>query len=537
MSVFREVSETHLLETAEPLATNGSTCLCYKVKLYDRWQFIKRLRPELESNSRYVSLFTKEYMVGSRLSHPNLVSYNEMDTSDEGVMMLLDYVEGKTLEQKLADEPLYFAHQHNLQRFCSQVLSCLDYLHSQQVLHLDLKPGNIMITRVNNDVKLIDLGFCRTDCFTDSEGKTRGFDAPEQADNQDTLVDARTDLYAFGQILHEIEKTLNGVGKSMPKRYRQVMEHCLEHDPDKRPPHAADCLVMLMGNRHHWRLAILLTLVALVGMSLLYEPWRKEIIFATRNFGFRNYQWEDQVTRMHILSDEEMTCQVVGRGPIYPGQLNLMIPAKSNFVGREYQVVAIGDSVFLGDTLLETVYLPEGIRQLGAQAFKNCHALQIVNLPNSVTQLGSGCFEGCWNLHNLHLSDKLTELPSRCFVDNSLETVLIPEGVTTLHEDVFVNCSKLHDVSLPTSLSAIGRGVFYMCSSLEEITLPAQVASVGEYCFYYCDKLRDIYCLATTPPQAIATFDRQDIRLHVPPTSIEAYRNHSVWGKFNVMGE
>lgn len=95
MSVFREVSETHLLETAEPLATNGSTCLCYKVKLYDRWQFIKRLRPELESNSRYVSLFTKEYMVGSRLSHPNLVSYNEMDTSDEGVMMLLDYVEAR----------------------------------------------------------------------------------------------------------------------------------------------------------------------------------------------------------------------------------------------------------------------------------------------------------------------------------------------------------------------------------------------------------------------------------------------------------
>lgn len=210
MSVFREVSETHLLETAEPLMTNGSTCLCYKVKIYDRWQFVKRLRPELEGNSRYVSLFTKEYMVGSRLSHPNLVRYNEMETSDEGVMMMLDYVEGMTLEQKLEEEPRYFAHPHNLQRFCSQVLSCLDYLHSQQVLHLDLKPGNIMITRVNNDVKLIDLGFCRTDCFTGSEGKTHGFDASEQADNVDAQVDARTDIYAFGRILQEIAKSQIG---------------------------------------------------------------------------------------------------------------------------------------------------------------------------------------------------------------------------------------------------------------------------------------------------------------------------------------
>lgn len=324
-------------------------------------------------------------------------------------------------------------------------------------------------------------------------------------------------------------------GKSFPKKYRRLMQRCLEADPDKRPQHAADCLEMLTGKRRNWRLVILSLLFALIGLCVFYEPWRTEITYLMRNFNFSSYQWEDQVTRMHILSEEEMTCQVVGRGPIYPGQLNLMIPAKSNFAGREYQVVAIGDSAFQLDTLLETVYLPEGLRQLGVQAFKECHSLQIVNLPNSVTQLDSGCFQGCWNMHSLRLSDNLTELPSRCFVENSLETVHIPEGVTILHEDVFVNCRKLRDVRLPSKLRRIDRGVFYMCSALEEITLPAQVETVGEYCFYKCDKLRDVYCLAVTPPQSLSSFDRDNIRLHVPASSVEAYRNHPVWGKLQVM--
>ena len=129
MSTFREIKETHLLDSAEPLTTNGSTCLCYKVKVYDRWQFVKKLRTDLQNDARYVALFRKEFAVGSKLSHPNLISYNELETSKEGLIMLQDFVEGRTLTQILRDEPAYFKQPGRSEKFARQILSVLDYLH------------------------------------------------------------------------------------------------------------------------------------------------------------------------------------------------------------------------------------------------------------------------------------------------------------------------------------------------------------------------------------------------------------------------
>lgn len=516
MSTFREINETHLLDAAEPLITNGSTCLCYKVRVYDRWQFVKRLRPELEKDLRYVNLFKKEFAVGSKLSHPNLISYNELETSEEGMIMLQDFVEGRTLSQILKEDAAFFKNKEKLRKFAVQILSVLDYLHSHQVLHLDLKPDNVMITRVNEDVKLLDLGFCRTDSFTTSEGMTDGYSAPEQMG--DGVTDVRTDLFAFGRLLDEIKKAQ---GEKLPSVYHELMLQCLKPKPGDRPQHAADCLKMLQPEHRWWKVAVCMVVaLGLIG-GLLFHQMQQVA------------EWDDHCCHLRVLSEQEKTCEILGWNNAEGN--NMMVPATSVFKGQEYRVVAISDSAMAHCLEVETVFLPEGIKRIGERTFNHCEQIETLNLPNSLTQWGDGCFSACYALKNLRLPDSLQVLSARAFhACTSLTHIEIPEGVTRIGTDCFVADSALVSVKLPSTVEILDRGVFFLCRQLPEITLPATLKSIGDYAFYECDNLAQITCLAAIPPSVLDCFSKEDIVLKVPSESLENYRKHPVWGRLIV---
>ncbi len=216
-------------ESLEPLGTQGATCDTFRVKLYGKLHFLKRLKPEYANDIRYHEAFRKEFETGYRLEHPNLVRYVSL-TSD-GILM--EYIDGETLSQHLANHPDYFKNKKNKDKFLRQLLDVVSFLHSHQVLHLDLKPDNILLTRINNDVKLIDLGCCYTDTFTDTQGRTNRFAAPEQLSGE--KPDVRTDIYAIGKILellpnHYIyNKVIARCTASAPSaRYQSVEE--IRHD-------------------------------------------------------------------------------------------------------------------------------------------------------------------------------------------------------------------------------------------------------------------------------------------------------------------
>ena len=160
----------------EYIPTGGSTCDTYRLKLYGKLHFLKRLKQQYANDPRYVQAFRKEFEVGYNLEHPNLTKYLSM--TDDGILM--EYIDGETLTDFLKSHPDYFRNRKNSDKFLKQMLNVLQYLHSHQVLHLDLKPGNILITRINHDVKLIDLGGCYADCFNDTTAHTDGYAAPEQ---------------------------------------------------------------------------------------------------------------------------------------------------------------------------------------------------------------------------------------------------------------------------------------------------------------------------------------------------------------------
>ena len=93
-------------------------------------------------------------------------------------------------------------------------------------------------------------------------------------------------------------------------------------------------------------------------------------------------------------------------------------------------------------------------------------------------------------IKQVELPEGLTSLGDRAFYDcSSLTSIALPEGLISIGGSTFYRCRSLTSVTLPDSLTSIGEGTFYDCRSLTSITLPDSLTSIGVYAFYMCDSL------------------------------------------------
>ena len=207
----------------EVLFDGGGTADCYKLIQNNRIYCVKRPKPQFCDSEAYMSLFQKEYELGAQLEHPHIVRYYNYDTDEHGPYIKMEYVDGDNLEEFAAQHPGYFEDKKNRQRFLDELLSALEFLHGKKMLHLDLKPRNILITRKYQEVKLIDLGFGWSESFLYDLGYTRDYCAPEQLKAKADLLSSATDIYALGKILQHFDLAKDS-----------VVQQCLKEDPGER---------------------------------------------------------------------------------------------------------------------------------------------------------------------------------------------------------------------------------------------------------------------------------------------------------------
>ena len=154
--------------------------------------------------------FVREAKLGASLNHPNLVSVFDTATDDEGVLIVMEYVEGEALSKALRRGPL---DPERVAAMMRDLGDALDHAHGQGVVHRDVKPGNVFLPRHPGDfARLADFGVAHVagDRLADDEPITsRGallgtplYLSPEQCRGE--AVDARSDLYAVGCVLYEL---------------------------------------------------------------------------------------------------------------------------------------------------------------------------------------------------------------------------------------------------------------------------------------------------------------------------------------------
>lgn len=242
-----------------------TTCRVYKTRILGKWLFVKELKPELRHDPRLEAAFLKEMEIGFQLDHPGLPRYVLTEGwLPEGRYVAMEYIDGLTLEEFLKKNPRYFAERRNLIRFITEMADVLDYLHSHQVMHLDIKPSNVMITRIGENVKLIDLGFCQTDTFQDTAGHTPGYLAPERKEDGDKTE--ATDYYGLGLLLRDIRRDTEGY----PERSFRKLEDALLHKVAKERPASREAVEKMLPKKSVSVLPLIVAALMLVLVAAFF---------------------------------------------------------------------------------------------------------------------------------------------------------------------------------------------------------------------------------------------------------------------------
>ena len=257
-----------------PIDKNGATSDCFKVRIYGKWHFLKRPKKEFKNHPLYIAAFEKEFDLGFTLDHPNIVRYLNKGNDSEGIYILTEYVDGLTLTDFREKYPHYFQKEVNIRKILSQLVSALAYLHSHQIVHLDIKPENILITNNGNSVKLIDLGLSYSDCYTEITGGTHTFGSPEQFGHSEQ-IDERSDMYAVGKVILYLftgQVDIHSVRK-LPSSLRELAKRCLQEDIQLRTITAIEFLSVLSRKRANYTLVVVVILFIALVIGII--EWRK----------------------------------------------------------------------------------------------------------------------------------------------------------------------------------------------------------------------------------------------------------------------
>ena len=241
-------------------------------------------------------------------------------------------------------------------------------------------------------------------------------------------------------------------------------------------------------------------------------------------------------------------------------------------------VTSIGSSAFSLSANLTSITIPNSITNISDSAFYGCSGLTSVVIPYNVTNIGYGAF---YNIPNIAYNGTATGSPWGAksvngyvegwlvYSDNTKTTLLgcssaatgeitIPNSVTSIGRSAFYGCTHLTNVTIPNSVTSIGTGalygctglnsvsisnsitcieygVFCGCSGLTSITVPNSVTRIENAAFQGCSALTSITCEATIPPSAsdYAFWGvNTSIPVYVPEANLTTYKITKVWKEF-----
>lgn len=185
----------------------GGMAVVYKAKclVLNRYVAIKVLRPEFREDTDFISRFKAEAQSAGSLSHPNIVSIYDVGQEGDLDYIVMEYVEGVTLKQYI-DAKAVIPWKEAVD-YAAQICSGLEHAHKKGIVHKDIKPHNIIITR-EGTLKITDFGIAKvmsTSTITTGGAAGMGsvhYFSPEQA--RGGYIDAKTDIYSLGVLMYEM---------------------------------------------------------------------------------------------------------------------------------------------------------------------------------------------------------------------------------------------------------------------------------------------------------------------------------------------
>ena len=183
----------------------------------------------------------------------------------------------------------------------------------------------------------------------------------------------------------------------------------------------------------------------------------------------------------------------------------------------EEGVTYIGYSAFEKFINLTSIEIPNSVTEIGWSAFADCSSLTEITIPSSVSYIGWGVFFGCTSLKEINVDEGNENYFSKDGVLFSGTTLtycpgadrqeyVIPDGITSINESAFIDCSELTNIEMSSSVTCIGFAAFEGCSGLKKLELPTRVNEIQTRAFSGCSGLTEITFKGLAP-----TFGDSDV--------------------------
>ena len=467
---------------------------CYALKCFTeeqegRAEAYRQIAEELEFvDSTYIThvkYLEKELFVDSNCE------------DDEFPVLLMDWIEGETMETYIAD---HYMDNYAMSMLCYRFCKMAAWLRSQPFAHGDIKPDNIMV-RSDGTLTLVDYDGMFVPAMKGQTSPTIGtkdFSHPLRTiDDFDETIDD----FALASIALSLKAI--SINPSLLDEYG-ASDRLLFSAADYLDLSKSKTMTALQGLLADEETKTLLS------MFLLASARKNLSMCSFRLFGVEKPKeeemWSTEVT------DEDLENAVEDEfGVKYSKDWKrlLKVPESLRLRGK-YSI-------------------RKGVKVIGEWAFAFCNSLTIINIPNSVTTIGNSAFLGCDSLTSITIPSSVVTIignpfkswhgnlynESKNFIceDNVLfnknKTTLIaygadipyiaketnytiPNSVTTIGEGAFCGCDSFTNINIPNSVTTIGKFAFSDCDSLTSINIPNSVTTIGDWAFSGCHSLTSI---------------------------------------------
>ena len=454
---------------------------------------------------------------------------------DEFPVLLMDWIEGETMETYIAD---HYMDNYAMSMLCYRFCKMAAWLRSQPFAHGDIKPDNIMV-RSDGTLTLVDYDGMFVPAMKGQKSPTIGtkdFSHPLRTiDDFDETIDD----FALASIALSLKAI--SLNPSLLDEYG-ASDRLLFSAADYLDLSKSKTMTALQGLLADEETKTLLS------MFLLASAQKNLSMCSFRLFGVEKPR-EEEVWSTEVTKEELENAVGDNFGVIYSKDWKRLLSAPNSLMG-EYSirkgVKVIGDRAFFFCESLTIINIPNSVTTIGNWAFELCSSLTSINIPNSVTTIGGGAFLGCSSLTSINIPNSVTTIESSAFMGcSSLSCINIPNSVTTIVDGAFGGCDSLTNITIlssvitiignpfygwhgnlyneskafiyedhvlldknrttliayrakeknytiPNSVTTIGSSAFNGCSSLTSINIPNSVTTIGNWAFGDCESLTSI---------------------------------------------
>ena len=453
-------------DDGQPVMTSGNFAVVFKMKDVetDKLHAVKCFLREQEGRGEAYHQIAEElkdvdspYLISIRYLDKELFVDTSQTIETEFPVLLMDWVEGKTLDKYLREN---LDDKYALEMLAYRFSQLAQWLIPQPFAHGDLKPDNILV-REDGTLVLVDYDGMYVPAMKGQKARELGSpdfrhplrtedDFNEQIDDF-PLISILFSLKAISINYHWLEEYGSPDRLLMSATDYRELKECLflkEQVPFDNTTLNRIVALFLFSFTKSINTSLFLQLISVIE--------NEEYPIITNEEEIAN-AWKDEKGVRYSQDRKRLL-----KSPII------------DWINGDYYIQpgtkVICNSALCGCWGFEKAFFPNGLIKIGDNAFYTCRSLKTIEIPNSVSDIGKWAFYHC-----------------------CLESLSIPNSVRTIGEWAFAGCEELKQLKLSNGISKLETGVFSGCYELEEVVVPKSVKSIGKNAFSHCKNLKTIY--------------------------------------------